>query len=179
MPQQPTITLNDGSVIPQIGLGVWQVPQDITAAVCIEANKAGYRAIDTAEGYQNEEGVGRAIRDGGVARKELFITSKLHNEAHARDAALRAFDETMRKLAIERIDLFLETTQIKGITLRFSAGNIFHPEEFRERTFYQSNLLNPAAPPRSTGLVLRTEERKQKGGPEGTQVFSIRASGTF
>ncbi|MDP3739583.1 MAG: outer membrane beta-barrel protein [Hyphomonadaceae bacterium] len=79
----------------------------------------------------------------------------------------------------DRIDLFLETTQIKGITLRFSAGNIFHPEEFRERAFYQGSLLNPAAPPRSTGLVLRTEERKQKGGPEGTQVFSIRASGTF
>ena len=107
MADQPTITLNDGSVIPQIGLGVWQVPEDITAAVCIEAIKAGYRAIDTAEGYNNEEGVGHAIRDGGVARKELFITSKLHNGAHARDAALRAFDETMRKLAVEQLDLFL------------------------------------------------------------------------
>jgi len=78
-----------------------------------------------------------------------------------------------------RIDLFIETTQIKGVTLRFGASNIFHPEETRVRTFYQANPLDPVAPPRSTGVLLRTEERKQKGGPEGTQVFSIRASGTF
>jgi hypothetical protein len=79
----------------------------------------------------------------------------------------------------DRIDLFFETTQIKGITLRFGASNIFHPEEFRLRTFYQADPLNPAAAPRSTGVLARTEDRKQKGGPEGTQVFSIRASGTF
>jgi hypothetical protein len=65
------------------------------------------------------------------------------------------------------------------VTLRVGATNIFHPEEFRVRTFYQADPLNPAAPPRATGVLLRTEDRKQKGGPEGTQVFSIRASGTF
>jgi outer membrane receptor protein involved in Fe transport len=80
----------------------------------------------------------------------------------------------------DRIDLFVESTGvIKGVTLRVGATNIFHPEEFRVRTFYQADPLNPAAAPRSTGVVLRTEDRKQKGGPEGTQVFSIRASGTF
>jgi 2,5-diketo-D-gluconate reductase A len=105
--EQPTIALNDGNVIPQIGLGVWQVPQAVTAATCIAAIKAGYRAIDTAEGYENEAGVGQAIHEGGVARKDLFITSKLRNDFHARDAALAAFDETMRKLRIEKIDLFL------------------------------------------------------------------------
>ena len=69
--------------------------------------QAGYRLIDTAEGYGNEEGVGQAIRTAGVARSELFITSKLRNGAHQRDAALKAFDDTMSKLGIKQIDLFL------------------------------------------------------------------------
>jgi len=105
MPQQ--LTLNDGSTIPQIGLGVWQVDPDITAKVVRWGIAADYRLIDTAEGYRNEEGVGAAIRSAGVPRSELFITSKLRNGAHQRDAALRAFDDTMRKLGIEQIDLFL------------------------------------------------------------------------
>ncbi|MER9678843.1 aldo/keto reductase [Mesorhizobium sp. M0184] len=113
MPEQITlnrpeqIRLNDGSAIPQIGLGVWQVDPAITAKVVRWGIEAGYRLIDTAEGYQNEEGVGQAIRSAGVPRSELFITSKLRNGAHQRDAALRAFDETMSKLGIEQINLFL------------------------------------------------------------------------
>jgi hypothetical protein len=70
-----------------------------------------------------------------------------------------------------RLDLFAETTQVAGITIRVSAANIFHPEETRVRTFY--------AGARASGTLLRTEERKQKGGPDGTQVFSVRVSGTF
>jgi 2,5-diketo-D-gluconate reductase A len=105
MPEQ--LKLNDGATIPQIGLGVWQVDPDITAKVVRWGIEAGYRLIDTAEGYQNEEGVGEAIRAAGVPRGELFITSKLRNGAHQRDAALRAFDDTMRKLGIDQIDLFL------------------------------------------------------------------------
>lgn len=101
------IMLNDGAVIPQLGLGVWQVDAGITARVVREAIDAGYRSIDTAEGYDNEEGVGEAIRDAGVPRKELFITSKLRNGAHRRDLALRAFDETLEKLGLEQLDLFL------------------------------------------------------------------------
>ncbi len=105
MPEQ--LTLNDGAAIPQIGLGVWQVDADITAKVVRWGIEAGYRLIDTAEGYRNEEGVGEAIRAASVPRDELFITSKLRNGAHQRDAALRAFDDTMEKLGIEQIDLFL------------------------------------------------------------------------
>jgi 2,5-diketo-D-gluconate reductase A len=105
MPEQ--IALNDGSAIPPLGLGVWQVDPAITAQVVSWGIQAGYRLIDTAEGYHNEEGVGQAIRAAGVPRGELFITSKLRNGAHRRDAALRAFDETMSKLGIEQIDLFL------------------------------------------------------------------------
>lgn len=78
----------------------------------------------------------------------------------------------------ERFDIYWETTAIKGITLRATAANIFHPEEFRTRTFYQG-AADPLVAPRSTDILLRTEERKQKGGPEGTQIFTIRASGTF
>ncbi|MGX5804034.1 aldo/keto reductase [Bradyrhizobium sp. Arg314] len=105
MPQQ--LALNDGATIPQIGLGVWQVDPDITAKVVRWGIEAGYRLIDTAEGYGNEEGVGEAIRAAGVPRSDLFITSKLRNGGHQRDAALRAFDDTMQKLGIDRIDLFL------------------------------------------------------------------------
>lgn len=105
--EQPRVQLNDGTSIPQLGLGVWQVDPAITARVVADGIRAGYRSIDTAEGYGNEEGVGRAIREAGVPRRELVITSKLRNGGHARDLALRSFDETMRKLGIEQLDLFL------------------------------------------------------------------------
>lgn len=101
------VSLNDGTVIPQLGLGVWQVDHAVTADVVGWAIEAGYRLIDTAQGYANEEGVGAAIRQASVPRAELYITSKLRNSAHRRDAALKAFDETMKKLDIEQIDLFL------------------------------------------------------------------------
>ena len=105
MPDQ--IKLNDATSIPQLGLGVWQVAPDITAKVVGWGIEAGYRLIDTAEGYRNEEGVGEAIRQASVPRSELYITSKLRNGAHRRDDALSAFDETMEKLGVEQLDLFL------------------------------------------------------------------------
>ncbi len=105
MPEQ--IKLNDGTSIPQLGLGVWQVDPDITAKVVGWGIEAGYRLIDTAQGYRNEEGVGEAIRAASVPRSELYITSKLRNGAHRRDDALAAFDDTMEKLGIEQLDLFL------------------------------------------------------------------------
>ena len=107
MAQVPGLKLNDGNTIPQLGLGVWQVPAEITARVVTDGIKAGYRSIDTAEGYDNEAGVGEAIRQAGVARSELFITSKLRNGGHARDLALKSFDETMQKLGLDQLDLFL------------------------------------------------------------------------
>jgi len=107
MPTVPTIALNDGRSIPQLGLGVWQVDPEITARVVRDAITTGFRAIDTAEGYDNEQGVGEAIRTSDVPRQDLFITSKLRNGAHKRDLALRAFDETMTKLGIDQLDLFL------------------------------------------------------------------------
>lgn len=107
MSPQPTIALRDGNSIPQLGLGVWQVPPEDTARVVLDGISVGYRSIDTAEGYNNEEGVGQAIAEAEVPREELFVTSKLRNGGHAHDDAIRSFDETMRKLRLEQLDLFL------------------------------------------------------------------------
>ena len=101
------ITLNDGNTIPQLGFGVWQVPNEEVTGAVQEAIRTGYRLIDTAEGYNNERGVGEAIRSSEVPREELFITSKLRNGAHQFDDALRAFDKTMKDLGLEQLDLFL------------------------------------------------------------------------
>lgn len=103
----PTVALRDGNLMPQLGFGTWQIPASECPRVLGQAIAAGYRAFDTAQSFGNEDGVGQAIRDSGLPRGAFFITSKLRNGAHRRDAALRAFDETMRKLGLEQIDLFL------------------------------------------------------------------------
>ena len=105
--QVPQITLHDGHTIPQLGFGVFQVPPENTADVVTRALEVGYRHIDTAEMYGNEAGVGEAIKASGVSREELFITSKLNNGFHRPDDARRAFAETLDKLGLDQIDLFL------------------------------------------------------------------------
>ncbi|MBF5082943.1 aldo/keto reductase [Quadrisphaera sp. INWT6] len=103
----PTIALNDGRTIPQLGFGVFQVPPEDTAEVTGRAIEIGYRHIDTAEMYGNEEGVGEAVRASGIDRDEFFITSKLNNGFHRPDDARKAFEETLSKLGMEQVDLFL------------------------------------------------------------------------
>ena len=103
----PLITLNDGSQIPQLGFGVFQIEPAETKDATLSAFEAGYRHIDTAEMYGNEEGVGQAVAASGIDRSEIFITSKLNNGFHERDAALAAFDRTMDLLGLEYLDLFL------------------------------------------------------------------------
>ena len=103
----PLITLNDGSQIPQLGFGVFQIEPAETQDATLSAFEAGYRHIDTAEMYGNEEGVGQAVAASGIDRSEIFITSKLNNGFHERDAALAAFDRTMDLLGLEYLDLFL------------------------------------------------------------------------
>lgn len=114
MDSVPGIRLRDGNSIPQLGLGVWQVEPSETARVVRDAIGLGYRAIDTAEGYHNEAGVGAGIREAGVPREQLFITSKLRNGAHDRDSALKAFDTTMSELGIEQLDMFLIHWPVPG-----------------------------------------------------------------
>ncbi|MDP9406553.1 MAG: aldo/keto reductase [Actinomycetota bacterium] len=103
----PTVTLPDGVEMPRVGFGVFQVPPAEAADVVSTALDAGYRSIDTAAIYGNEEGVGEAIARSGLPRDELFVTTKLWNSDQGYDSTLRAFDESMRKLGLEVLDLYL------------------------------------------------------------------------
>ena len=94
----PNIRLADGHIMPQLGFGVWQVENDEVEAPVKVALESGYRLIDTAEGYGNEEGVGRALASGEVDREEIFLTTKLNNPRHGYDEALRACDESLSRL---------------------------------------------------------------------------------
>jgi 2,5-diketo-D-gluconate reductase A len=103
----PSLVMNDGRSIPQIGLGVWQVPDDVATDACLAALECGYRHIDTAALYYNEEGVGRAIAACGLPRKELFITTKVWNTDQGYDATMRAFELSLSKLGLDYVDLYL------------------------------------------------------------------------
>ena len=103
----PTITLNDGREIPQLGFGVFQIPPEDTREATLVALQAGYRHIDTAEMYRNEAGVGEAVRDSDLSREDVWITSKLNNGFHRPDEARRAMAETLEKLGFDYVDLFL------------------------------------------------------------------------
>ena len=103
----PSIPLNDGHRIPQLGFGVFKTPPAETAAAVGAAFDAGYRHIDTAAIYGNEEGVGQAIAASGLARDELFITTKLWNADQGYDSALKALDLSLDKLKLDYVDLYL------------------------------------------------------------------------
>jgi 2,5-diketo-D-gluconate reductase A len=105
--QIPTITLNDSRAIPQLGFGVFQVPPEDTAEATALALDVGYRHIDTAEMYGNEQGVGDAVRHSSLDRDEIWITSKLANTKSEPDEIRAAFEETLQKLASDYLDLFL------------------------------------------------------------------------
>jgi 2,5-diketo-D-gluconate reductase A len=103
----PAIELNNGVSIPQFGFGVYKVAPDETAAAIRTALDVGYRHLDTAAMYHNEEGVGQGIRDAGLERRDVFITSKLDNGFHEPDAARRAFDATLAAIGSDYVDLYL------------------------------------------------------------------------
>lgn len=108
MSNQPRITLNSGAVIPQLGLGVWQAANDeAERAVAFALGEAGYRHIDTAAAYGNEEGVGRGLAASGVAREDVFLTTKLWNSDQGREPALAAFDASLDRLGVDYVDLYL------------------------------------------------------------------------
>src|SRR5690606_21490385 len=107
MSQVPNIRLNNGVQIPQFGFGVFQIEPARTAEAVRTALEAGYRHIDTAQGYGNEEGVGQAVRESGLPRDEVFITTKLINSRHGYDEAIAALDESLQKLGLDYVDLYL------------------------------------------------------------------------
>jgi 2,5-diketo-D-gluconate reductase A len=101
------ITLNDGSSIPQVGLGVWQTPPEDTERAAAAALEAGYRHIDTAAAYGNERGVGQAVANSGLPREDVFITTKLWNADQGYDTTLKAFDASVARLGVDYLDLYL------------------------------------------------------------------------
>lgn len=107
MSKVPSIPLNNGVEMPQLGFGVWQVPDDEAERAVSTALEAGYRSIDTAAVYENEAGTGRAVAASGLPREDLFITTKLWNSDQGYDATLRAFDSSQERLGLEYVDLYL------------------------------------------------------------------------
>jgi len=103
----PQITLNNGQSIPQLGFGVFQIEPEHTVEAVNTALQTGYRHIDTAEGYGNEKEVGEAVAKSGLNRADVFVTSKLGNDAHRPDDARRAFDASLQALGFDYLDLFL------------------------------------------------------------------------
>ncbi len=103
----PRVALNNGVEIPQLGLGVWRVSDEGAQEAVGAALDVGYRHVDTAKLYANERGVGAAVRDAGIDRDEVFVTSKVWNDDHGYDATLRAFDASMDRLGFEVLDLYL------------------------------------------------------------------------
>lgn len=107
MTQQLRVELGDGHAIPQLGLGVWQTPDDVAVTAVQAALDAGYRHVDTAAAYQNEKGVGAGFRAVGVAREEVFITTKVWNENQGYDNALKAIEGSLKRLQLDYLDLCL------------------------------------------------------------------------
>ncbi|MEV7561935.1 aldo/keto reductase [Streptomyces sp. NPDC089795] len=110
MNQVPAIKLNNGTLMPQLGYGVWQVPDAEAERAVGTALEAGYRSIDTAAVYGNEAGTGKAVAASGLAREDLFVTTKLWNgpkQTWGRDQVLRAFDDSLAKLRLDHVDLYL------------------------------------------------------------------------
>lgn len=107
MSKVPPIILNNGIEMPQLGFGVWQVPDDEAEQAVATALESGYRSIDTAAIYGNEEGTGKAIATSGIPREDLFVTTKLWNSDQGYDSTLRAFDTSLEKLGLDYLDLYL------------------------------------------------------------------------
>lgn len=104
---QTRLALNDGNSLPQLGFGLWQVPADQTARVVREGLAAGYRLIDGAAIYGNEEGLGEGLRSTDVPRDEIFLTTKIWNDSHGFDAARRAAEASFKRIGVDRIDCLL------------------------------------------------------------------------
>jgi len=103
----PLLTLNDGHSIPQLGLGVYKIADDLAASSVQAALEAGYRHVDTAALYENEKGVGQGLDRAGLPREDVFVTTKVWNDSHGYDSALRAFDKSLTKLGLDYVDLYL------------------------------------------------------------------------
>lgn len=139
----PSIPLNDGNAIPSVGLGLWRVTDEEATQIVREGVECGYRSLDTATLYGNEAGVGAGIRECGLPREQLFIATKLWNDSHGYDATMRAFDESMKRLRLEYLDLYLIHWPVAGSELYLDSWRAFIKlrEEGRVRSIGVSNFL--------------------------------------
>ncbi|MQY09376.1 putative oxidoreductase [Actinomadura sp. RB68] len=142
----PHVTLNNGITMPQLGFGVWQVEDDEAERAVKVALETGYRSIDTARIYDNEAGTGRALRASGVPREELFVTTKLWNSDQGYDSTLRAFDASMERLGLERLDLYLMHWPMPSRDLYLDTWRAFEKiyADGRVRAIGVSNFTVPA-----------------------------------
>jgi 2,5-diketo-D-gluconate reductase A len=155
----PTLTLNNGVEIPQLGFGVFQIKPEDTVKATTSALEVGYRHIDTAQMYGNEREVGQAVRDSGIPREEVFVTSKLNNNRLEHDDILRAFDQTMSALGFDYLDLFLihwplpavadHVARWKAMEQIYAGGRVraigvsnFHPNHLRN--LFAATEIRPA-----------------------------------
>jgi diketogulonate reductase-like aldo/keto reductase len=139
-----TLRLNTGASIPQVGLGVWQSPVGkVTQEAVLAALRFGYRHVDTARVYRNEADVGTAVRQSGVPREQIFVTTKLWNDDQGYDQALRAFDASLQRLGLDYVDLYLLHWPVQGKRLDSwrALERLF--EEKRARAIGVSNFLVP------------------------------------
>lgn len=141
----PTLTLNDGTAIPQLGFGVFKVDPDETERIVTSAFEAGYRHIDTAAIYGNEEGVGRAIASSGIPRDQLYITTKLWNDRQGTESAFAALDESLTKLGLDHVDLYLIhwPTPAKDTYVESWNALVQLQKEGKTRSIGVSNFLRP------------------------------------
>ena len=137
----PTLKMNDGNQIPQLGFGVFQIDPDETTEAVRIALDVGYRLIDTAQGYRNEEAVGAAL-SSGISVEDVFVTTKLTNSKQGRDKTLAAFDDSMRKLRLDVLDLFLIHWPVPGLDLYVETWKAFDElrREGRIRSIGVSNF---------------------------------------
>ncbi|MGP9745258.1 aldo/keto reductase [Brachybacterium sp. AOP29-B2-41] len=138
----PSIAFRDGRSIPQLGYGVWKVENAVAADVVVRALEAGYRQVDTARGYNNEAGVGQALTTAGLARDEVFVTSKVPNQDQGREATLASFDATMEDLGLEELDLYLIhwPAPSKGLAVETWKALVELQEQGRIRSIGTSNF---------------------------------------
>lgn len=150
------VTLNNGVEMPVLGFGVYQIPPEQTEQAVGDATAAGYRSLDTAAAYRNEEAVGRAIRNSGIPRRDLFVTTKLWVSDAGEDRAKRAFDTSLRRLGLDHLDLYLihqpfgdvygswramESLQRNGLVRAIGVSN-FHPDRLVD--LIDHNEVTPA-----------------------------------
>nr|WP_156617532.1 aldo/keto reductase [Agrobacterium vitis] len=139
---QSNITFSDGNSIPQVGLGVWQTPNSEAAPAVRSALSVGYRHIDTAAVYENEEGVGEGIRSSGIDRGDIFLTTKLWNNEQGFDNTLKAFDASLKRLGTDYVDLYLIhwPSPHRGLFVETWKAFIQLKEEGRARSIGVSNF---------------------------------------